>query len=137
MLEKRFSVALAGTAIALLFLVFLGVRNYGGNVSALLHMDVPFGEQQQVPSGIVLYQDGGYDGMAYYQIARDVPALFLGGDISFDSPYRFQRILLPLTVFLLSFGNPNVFPYAFVIVNLLAAIGSLIITLLITKKISS
>ncbi len=136
MMTKQTSLALGISAIGLLFLVFLGVRHYDYNVSGLLHMDVPFGELHQVPPGVVLYSDAAYDGMLYYQVARDLPALFTDGQTSLDSPYRFQRILLPLFTYIVSFGQAPLFPYALLILNLAAALGSLLILLRITGKIT-
>lgn len=136
MIYKQSILALALSAVALVLLVFLGVRHYGGNVSALLHMDVPFGELHSVPEGIVLYQDAAYDGMLYYQVARDLPALFMGGETSLDSPYRFQRILLPLIIYMVAIGNEQAFPYAMLIINIAAALGALALMLSIAKKIS-
>jgi len=124
------------TAFVLGTLVFIGVRAYDGNVSALLHMDTEFGERIGVPSGVVLYEDGGYDGMAYYQIARDIPALFGVSSLSFDSAYRFQRILVPLIVFLVTFGYEAWFSWAFLFLNIAAALGSLILALHMSKKTS-
>lgn len=125
---------LAGTALIFVTLVFLGVRHYGGNVSALLHMDVPFGERHQVPEGLVLYTDAAYDGMLYYQVARDLPALVSGQKPSLDSPYRFQRILLPVFAYAVVLGKGEYLPYALLLINLAAAIGSFVLMLLITKK---
>lgn len=134
--RRQFFVALSSVAVALLLLVFLGVRQYDGNVSALFHLDATFGEAHQVPGGIVLYSDAGYDGMLYYQIARDIPTLFSGGTPSLDSPYRFQRIVLPLFAFILALGQEAFFPYTILLINLAAALGALALTLLITKKVN-
>lgn len=136
MFTKQTFFLLSFTTTALLFFVFLGTRNYEGNVSALLHMDVRFARENHVPAGIVLYEDGGYDGMAYYQIARDLPALFSGRKTSFGSAYRFQRILLPLLVYTSTLGNEHWFPFALLAINLAAAVGSLALLLSITKKYS-
>lgn len=118
----------------LISLVFLATRHYGGDVSALLHMDVRFGERHRVPAGIVLYKDAGYDGMLYYQVARDIPALFSGTETSLDSPYRFQRVLLPLLAYFLTAGKETLLPYALLFINLIAALGALALTFSMTKK---
>ncbi len=132
---KRSFVVLSCTALALLFLVFLGVRHYGGNVSALLHMDVRFGRQHQVPAGVVLYKDAGYDGMLYYQVARDVPVIFFPtGTLYLDSPYRYQRILLPLIAFVITGGNDRALPFAFLLINLAASLGALALLLSMIRK---
>lgn len=111
-------------AAILVGLVGLGASHYGGNVSGLLHMDVPFGETHRVPPGIVLYEDAAYDGMLYYQVARDVPELFTGRHIVLDSPYRFQRILLPLFANAVTLGSERWFPWALLLLNLGAVLGS-------------
>ncbi len=121
------------TALALLCLVAFGVRQYDGNISALLHMDVPFGELHNVPEGLVVYEDAGYDGMLYYQVTRDLPALFTDGQTSLDSPYRFQRILLPLLTYAFTLGNADAFPYAILAINIVAALGALLFMLRMTK----
>lgn len=136
MRAKQSLILLPVTALFLTFLVLFGIRQYDFNVSGLLHMDVPFGETHDVPEGLVLYQDGAYDGMLYYQVARDLPALFFGGTPSLDSPYRFQRILLPLVTYIVTVGNERAFPVALLLINLLCALASLCIIVLITKKLS-
>lgn len=121
------------TLVALLGLVFLGTRHYGGNVSGLLHMDVTFGEAHRVPPGIVLYEDGGYDGMLYYEVARELPVLVFGGKAGLDSPYRFQRIVLPALTYVVTLGNAALFPWALLLLNLCAALGSLALTLRLAR----
>lgn len=124
------------TVAVLAGIAALGTHHYDGNVSALLHMDTEFGERFAVPGGIVLYQDGGYDGMLYYQVARDIPLFLSGGESAFDSPYRFQRILFPLFGFILSLGRDEWLPFAFVIINILAVTGSFFLIARIVKKIN-
>lgn len=136
MSSSRTFLSLGCTGFLLGLVVFLGVRSYDGNVSALLHMDTEFGARIGVPAGIVLYQDGGYDGMAYYQIARDLPSLFQPDALPFHSAYRFQRIVLPLFAYLVSFGNERWLPWAFLIINVFAALGSLFLALRISTKLS-
>jgi hypothetical protein len=114
----------------------LGISHYNWNVSGLLHMDVPFGQEHQVPSGLVLYSDAAYDGMLYYQVARDLPALFTGGTTSLDSPYRFQRVLLPLLTYAVTLGHEPLFPFALLGVNIAAVLGTLFLMLRITRKVS-
>ena len=128
------SAAIVVAAIALAALALFGTRQYGYNVSALLHMDVVFGTDHAVAPGVVLYEDGGYDGMLYYEVARDLPALFTGGAVSLDSPYRFQRVVLPLLVYGFSFGDPARFPLVTLLVNLAAILGTFAVILRVTKK---
>lgn len=133
---RRHATVLALLALGLVALALFGVRQYEWNVSGLLHMDLAFGETHDVPPGVVLYRDGGYDGMLYYEVARDIPALFAGDAVTLDSPYRFQRILLPLVVFGLSLGRVEYFPLVTLVVNIAAVIGTLWIVLATTKKLS-
>lgn len=74
----------------------------------------------------------GYDGQFCYYIARypnpsdvkkylDVPA------------YRYQRILLPLLVRMISFGNESLIPWVFPILNiLLQSMGTLLLSILLS-----
>jgi hypothetical protein len=61
----------------------------------------------------------GYDGQYYYYIAHD--PFILGHSFDhIDFPaYRYQRIIYPLTAWLLSFGQPPLIPWMMVAVNLL------------------
>jgi hypothetical protein len=63
----------------------------------------------------------GYDGQYAYYIARD-PKGSIG---CMDVPaYRYQRILLPMLGRVLSFGVEALIPVVFVVVNLIALVGS-------------
>ena len=124
------------SAVGLGLLVALAVYHYEWNVSTLLRMDVRFGQEYRVPEGVILYEEKGYDGMAYYEIAREIPTLLLGQDTHFGSAYRFQRILFPLFGYLLALGNDAWFPVSFLIINILASIGSLVLLLLTVKRMS-
>jgi hypothetical protein len=135
LLRSRPVLAVALSAAGLLAIVALGVRGYGGNVSALLHLDTPFAETHGIPHGVAVYDDAAYDGMLYYEVARELPALFAGrGEIRLDSPYRFQRILLPLFTYALALGNERAFPAAMLLINLASALGTLIVFLRILKQ---
>jgi len=133
-LSPSAAIVLAG--IALCALSLFGVRQYDWNVSALLHMDVVFGMDHAIAPGVVLYKDGGYDGMLYYEVAKDLPSLFSGGGVSLDSPYRFQRVVLPLLVYGFSFGNPTRFPMVTLLLNLAAILGTFVIVLRTVKKVN-
>lgn len=130
-------IAPVATVLAFAGLSAFGVRQYEWNVSGLLHMDVAFGEAHSVPPGIVLYEDGGYDGMLYYQVARELPALLHGKELYLDSPYRFQRIVLPLLAFGLALGQEERIPFSMVLLNVAAAGGTLAVLLSVTKKVSA
>ncbi len=73
----------------------------------------------------------GYDGQFYYQIARDPlhAAQFLD-----KPPYRYQRIVYPLLVFLLSGGQATLVPYMLLLVNFVSIVVSVeIVAQLLTK----
>src|SRR3989344_7180813 len=131
---------IAGVVLFLVALIAFQVSRYDGNVSALLHMSRDFGEAFQVPSNIVLYEDGGYDGMLYYQIARDIPKILFGVDEGslppYDSAYRAQRILLPLLTYLLSLGQERFFPWVILLINIASVTGALALALNFMRKIS-
>lgn len=130
------STALVLVACGLAAIALFGTRQYGWNPSAFLHMDAAFGEAHGVPPGLVLYRDGGYDGMLYYQVARELPALSRGEELSLDSPYRFQRILLPLLSYGLAFGDDARIPAAMLAVNAAAILGTLAAIIAATKRVS-
>lgn len=59
----------------------------------------------------------GYDGQFYYYIAHD-PFILAHSYTHIDFPaYRYQRIIYPLTVWLMSFGQWGLIPYMMVAVN--------------------
>lgn len=74
----------------------------------------------------------GYDGRFAYHIAVNS----LGSVKGLDEPnYRYQRILYPLLVKLLSFGHPVLVPWMMLLVNLLAAgIGAGILGKLLVRR---
>ena len=127
-------------ALLLTLIAAFGTRNFHWNVSALLHVDQTFGETYKVPSDIVLYKDGGYDGMSYYQIARELPQLFLGdapGNPPFyGNAYRSQRILLPFLAYILSFGREAWLPHIILIINIASVCGALALVLRMSKRLN-
>ena len=133
MLMTRNRLTLVGALFLLCSLVAIGTYNYGWNISALIHIDVPFAKEHKLPPGLVLYQDSAYDGEAYYQIARDIPALMKGEPTSFKSAYRFQRIIYPLFTYVLSLGNEHHFPLAMLGINIVASLFGLLIMFKITR----
>src|SRR3989344_7707410 len=137
---------LLGITLVLIALVLLAISRYDWNVSALLHVSRDFGQTYDAPEGTVLYEDGGYDGMLYYQIARDIPEILFGNtqtsqrDVStaplYGNVYRAQRILLPLFAFTLSFGKDVLLPYALLLINIASVIGALGLAFASQRKVS-
>ncbi|PJF42169.1 MAG: hypothetical protein CUN55_10400 [Phototrophicales bacterium] len=74
--------------------------------------------------GVLVEDTVGYDGTFFYAMARDP----LHAADCLDVPaYRYQRILLPLVVHVLTLGYTELFPFAFVFVNGLSLIISTIL----------
>ncbi len=73
----------------------------------------------------------GYDGQFYYQIARDPlhAAQFLD-----KPPYRYQRIVYALLVFVLSAGQTTLVPYMLLLVNFVSIVVSVEIVARLLSK---
>lgn len=79
------------------------------------------------------YSEEGYDGQFTYYIAVNP-----GNDYLDVPAYRFQRILLPISGFILSFSQKSLIPFTLLAINLLALAGGTFILeqLLISHKVS-
>ncbi len=116
-------------ALAVLSVVGLTLRPYGGNPSAFFHLDQPVYDEHPTPAGFVVLGVPAYDGAHYYQVARNIPALF---DVSqwdwlkslVTDSYSYQRFTLPLLAFVVSFGQDAALPWAFLLINILSLIGA-------------
>ena len=128
----------AMAAIPLILLILVALRPYDFNPSALLRIGQGFGERHAVPSGIVLYEHGGYDGELYYQITRNIPQLIFGDNTNqipfYNNAYRYQRILLPLSVWIVSLGQENFFPIVTIVINVIALLCALMLMAHAMKK---
>ena len=69
--------------------------------------------------GIYIFQDSdGYDGQFYLLVAMD-PFFSRGFSDFVDNPgYRYTRILLPFMSYLLTFRQPSLIPYTYILINL-------------------
>lgn len=119
-------------AACLSLVLFLTLRPYGFQVSALMHIDRSLTSIYPFPGSTVELSVPGYDGMGYYQMARNMPKLFqphAWGEIRSLSPgpYAHQRFLLPLLAFILSFGSDSLLPWVFLLIN----ITSLLLTCIV------
>lgn len=116
---KKTVLLIALTLIAVNALVLYSIRPYGYNVSALIRIN-EFEKEGATPryfqKGMVIFQDGGYDGQAYYYVAMD-PFLTLG---HFRDAYRQQRVFYPLLSRALALGDSGRVPFSMYAVNLLA-----------------
>jgi hypothetical protein len=96
---------------------------YGGNISALFHMSQEMQTIHPLPPDFVVLSIPGYDGMEYYQVARNIPLFFSPNSwtalaASAPGPNAYQRFLLPLTAYLLSCGNDALLPLVFLCINI-------------------
>ncbi len=127
MVDSRIPMRLA--AVFILYTVVLASYSlaYTGSldVTAFIHA----GENQTLLKGIqydgVYVYPGldGYDGQYYYHIARNP---FNIADVArIESPqYRYQRILYPLLVYVLSLGQASAVPYVMLAVNLACVLAA-------------
>ncbi len=116
-----------------LCLVYVGIviLSNKGNPMTLVTLGTRFSQQTTVDQG----GTEGYDGQFNYYIARDpnTAAQYL------DVPaYRFQRILFPVVGRLLSLGQTDLIPWAFLLINLVAlALGTALLeNLLVQFRVS-
>lgn len=113
----------------ILCLVYVGfvILSNKGNPIDLVTLGTQFSEQTPANQG----GSEGYDGQFNYYIARnpDTAASFL------DVPaYRFQRILFPVLGRLLSLGQPDLIPWAFLLINIIAlALGTILLENLLVQ----
>lgn len=119
---------LVALAFALTIILLLFLFPYGGQPSALFHMDVPVHTTYQPPSPFVVLGVPGYDGMHYYGIAKRIPLLLtpegrasIGRTSSLA--YAYQRFLLPLTAWSLSFGQAAALPFTFLLIQIVSLMG--------------
>ena len=84
-----------------------------------------FAHPAQLPAGMPLRAQYGYDGQFYYRLAIN-PLNFshTAYGVTVDAAYRFMRIGYPMITWLVSFGQRSLVPYMLVAVNV-AAIGAL------------
>ncbi|MSR67567.1 hypothetical protein EXS65_01940 [Candidatus Peribacteria bacterium] len=112
-------------ALALATIVAMNIRPYGWNITAVFHMDHVIHDAHAMPKDFVVLGVPAYDGAQYYQIARNIPIVFQPSkwnELRNTSPvsYAYQRFLLPLAAYMLSLGQEETLPWAFVLINIAA-----------------
>ncbi|GCE11831.1 AZOBR_p60025 family cell surface glycopolymer formation protein [Tengunoibacter tsumagoiensis] len=119
------TVVIAVSYFALL-IAMMGIRGY--SVLDFVHLGTVW--SQHKPDGT-----WGYDGQFYYQLAHDPLNAWQFMD---NAPYRYQRILYPLLVSLLSLKFDPLIPYVLLTVNWLAIVLSvdLLARLLVKRGLS-
>lgn len=116
-------------ALALGVIVILYTRPYGHSLTSLFHVDEVLSSQHPMPHGFIVLNVPSYDGAQYYQIARNMPKIVSPArwhELRDTSPgsYAYQRFLLPLTAYALSLGQEPALPYVFLLINLVALLGT-------------
>jgi hypothetical protein len=102
-----------------LILIAVYLHPYEYNISSLVKLDAqePNYHAELIPSGAVVFQGNGYDGQYNFYIIKD---LWFKG--SFNDAFRYQRILYPILVYLLAFGNDTLLFISFILVNIISII---------------
>ncbi len=132
LLRRNRHAAILGSLLAAA--MFLLLRPYGWNPSALFHMDTVLSEKHVMPGGFVVLDVPAYDGAQYYLVSRNIPDMLRPARwdrLRSVSPtsYGYQRFLLPLAAFALSLGQTDLLPYAFLLINLASLLLSFWIVL--------
>ncbi len=133
-LRKRELVILFLVGATFLSVLYLYSFKFDKNITGFMVIGDYFKAPQiWTPRTLIHKGSVGYDGQFYYYIAHD--PFILGNSYNhIDFPaYRYQRIIYPLTAWLLSFGQPNVIPYMMVAVNLLGILLGTYFIILILK----
>src|SRR3954468_16416199 len=112
--------------IAICYIAFfiLLLRARGGDVSLFVIAGGVNVDASKVPAGLTVIPNiGGYDGVWFYRLAiNPFTGVQAAHGIRIDNPpYRQQRVMYPLIVWLLSLGQVKWIPWLLVIVNILAA----------------
>lgn len=112
--------------IAICYVTFfvLLLRARGGDVSLFVIAGGVNVDASKVPAGLTVIPNiGGYDGIWFYRLAiNPFTSVQAAHGIRIDNPpYRQQRVMYPLIVWLLSLGHVTWIPWLLVIVNILAA----------------
>ena len=116
--------------VACIYLLFIGLDCllHGHNALYYVHIGSRYALHE-------LHGTGGYDGQFFYYIARDPlhAAPFLS-----HPAYRYQRIVYPLLVAVLSLGQAQLIPYMLLLVNFIAIVlgTELLARLLIREHLS-
>jgi hypothetical protein len=105
------------TYVSILFLYSL---KFNWNITGFMVIGDYFQAPQiWTPQTLIHKGSVGYDGQFYYYIAHDPFILGRSFDHIDFPAYRYQRLIYPLTAWLLSLGQPRAIPYMMVAVNLL------------------
>lgn len=118
-------------AIVYIAVLLLFVSKFDFNLSATIGLSENHLAQYggQIPTGIIVHKDDGFDGQYYYMMALN-PTL---GKIHI-APNFLQRILYPFLARILSFNFLPLLPIVFILINLASILISSYVLLLLLKK---
>ncbi len=132
------SVKLLAIGIALLYIIFVLIRlkNFNFIPSYFVCAGSYFCDSKIVPKNLVVPTEFGYDGQFYYRLSLN-PFTNKRTEygITIDAPpYRHQRILYPLVVWLLSCaGNYLLVPWMMILVNLVTVFVIIFLSIMYSK----
>lgn len=117
----------------------LTLKPYDFNPTAIFHLDKTLSSVHELPKGFVVLSVPAYDGAGYYQIARSIPKIanpdrWAGLAALPPSAYAYQRFLLPLLAWTISWGQENALPWAFLFIHIASLIGASAFLLRATGK---
>src|SRR5438105_4713537 len=113
-------------AIAVCYIAFLIplLRARDGDISRFVIAGGRNVEASKTPPGLTVTPNiGGYDGITFYRLALNPFTVEQAAHgIRLDNPpYRQQRVMYPLLVWLLALGHPTRIPWLLVIINIIGA----------------
>jgi len=127
--EINLRLLLIALLYAVFILLFLSKFNFNPSATIELSENYIFTYGGEIPSGIVVHKNDGFDGQFYYMMALN-PSL----DKIFLQPHFFQRILYPVLALILSLGIKELLPITLILINYVAIILSCYILMLILRK---
>jgi hypothetical protein len=135
--NKKDLVILLLVSAIFLSVLFLYSLKFNKNITGFMVIGDYFQARHIWTDKTLVHQGSvGYDGQYYYYIAHD-PFILEQSYDHIDFPaYRYQRIIYPLTVWLLAFGHPPLIPWMMVTVNLLGILLGTWFIILILKHFS-
>ncbi|EKD28384.1 MAG: hypothetical protein ACD_79C00321G0001, partial [uncultured bacterium] len=121
--------------IIYLFITFIYSRNFNYNTSGFACVGEWYYSKAILGEKVfVLKNSAGYDGQFFLYMCHD-----LNGNSEIikqiDVPaYRYQRIMYPLLVYLISFGQNNIFSPILILVNIISIIFTVYVLILFLRK---
>jgi hypothetical protein len=131
MMKKEYKILIIIGIVYFVFLL-LYISKFGFNSSSTIELskDHLASFDGDIPSGIVVETNNGFDGQFYYMMALN-PTLEKIHDIGV---HFFQRITYPILTIIFSFGIKSLYPATMLLINYFSVIISCYLLLLMLKK---